>query len=782
LIVLKSLKLNNFKSWKNLEIDNIDNLGLTLINAKNGFGKSSIRNAIEYLLLDTFSEPMNVDDIPFNRDTECTLEGVFQKDKDTIKIIKYRNHKKKGQTIELWLNDDDSLTHTDRRETQKEILRLFNIDLFTVQTTSIYSSNSKSFIKSTDSEKKEIIYNVCNLHKFTKGKDRAKQKIKELTSVIEQSDIEIKTIKETIEAQRADLEDVIGQIDEFEAQKKQKIETLELSIRELQSGFISDVEIDELQESIITLQNSKEFVELYELESLEDSVSKLKESILTKEIELKNLLKTKQTQEQELVSITEKLNNYNKDKSDKIQTLLKAIGESKSTPTTELKDKINTLEQQKLLINEDTVSMLECSIEDYKTEKFRLEIELKNNRKKLKESGDGICPVLKNFQCKHLVEQREKIVKSCEPVIANLENDIKEINSTIETAAAKLQKINNDIQVNIEIDAEIADIQDNINTIETNNLITDNKIRDTLAVIKNLRKEKNPYIDLKNNINIPEESTIRNLKQETELLSEELTEKKQRVAALIEIHNINNSKDKEIQDIQNKINDIINNNKIVSNKIQSVKDNITTLQTEQNPYTKFKKKIDRAIKLNTEKVRNAESKNSQMYDELLYYRFWYTGFGKTGLPNMLAEDFLISLEDETNKILSSISDQMYITISSQKENKNKSVSEKIDVQIHHPDKTITSVGAYSAGQRQRVKIANLFALHHLISNLDFMILDESLEGSLDQEGKESIIELLKKQVTDVNTILVISHDDTVKNSFDNIIDIGMENGVSYIKE
>ena len=125
---------------------------------------------------------------------------------------------------------------------------------------------------------------------------------------------------------------------------------------------------------------------------------------------------------------------------------------------------------------------------------------------------------------------------------------------------------------------------------------------------------------------------------------------------------------------------------------------------------------------------------------------------------------------------------MYITISSQKENKNKSMSEKIDVQIHHPDKTITSVGAYSAGQRQRVKIANLFALHHLISNLDFMILDESLEGSLDQEGKESIIELLKKQVTDVNTILVISHDDTVKNSFDNIIDIGMENGVSYIKE
>ena len=62
-----------------------------------------------------------------------------------------------------------------------------------------------------------------------------------------------------------------------------------------------------------------------------------------------------------------------------------------------------------------------------------------------------------------------------------------------------------------------------------------------------------------------------------------------------------------------------------------------------------------------------------------------------------------------------------------------------------------------------------------------MILDESIEGSLDKEGKESIIELLKSQSQDIETILVISHDETIKNSFNYVIDVNMREGVSYLK-
>ena len=778
MIVLKSLKAKNFKSWKNLEIDNIDEMGLTLINAKNGFGKSSIRNAIEYLLLDTFSEPMNVEDIPYNKDTECIIEGVFKKEDDEIKIIKYRNHKKRGQSIELLLNDDDSLTHTDRRETQKEILRLFDIDLFTVQTTSIYSSSSKSFIESTDTEKKEIVYNVLDLHKYTKGKEKAKQKIKELSDSIEKSEAIVKTINETITTQETDLEDVGEQIAEYDVNKKQKIESLKSSIKAIVYESTT-----ELEATVKDLESKKEDEDTNKLNLLKDIDSKLTNDKLEKEIELKSLIETIRLQKIELVDVTDKLNNYESNKQITIKNLTESLENCKQDDSfTDLEKEILELERSKIFIDEDAIYILKGDLEEYQNIKLKKEIELKNNRIKLKDAGDGICPVLKNFHCEHLIDQRDSIIESCEPVIEFLERDIDGLEGNIVGASEELEFYSNDIQFNEETDYMIKTLEYKINERKTNNLINKNKTEDINKTIENLKAEINPYIDIKNNINIPEDSAIDVINNEIESLKTKLLKVEQETLAIVKVQELNSIVDLRIKIAKDKISEIETDNKIKLNNVQGIEYTIDFLKMEHNPHITFKKKIVKAIKINKDKIVSAESKCSQIFEEMLYIKFWYKGFGKTGLPNMLSENFLISLEDETNKILSSISDQMHITISSQKENKDKSISEKIDVQIHHPDKKITSVGAYSAGQRQRVKLSNLFALHNLISNLDFMILDESLEGSLDQEGKEGVIELLKSQAKDIGTILVISHDDTVKDSFTNVIDIGMEDGVSCIKE
>lgn len=776
MIVLKSLKAKNFKSWKNLEIDNIDKLGLTLIQGQNGSGKTSCRHAIEYLLLDTFSEPMNVTDIPFNKDSECILEGIFQKDNDEIKIIKYRNHKKKGQAIELWLNGSDSLTHTDRRETQKEVLKLFGIDSFTVQTTSIYSSNSKSFIESTDIEKKEIVYNVLGLHKFNKGKDKAKQKVKELESVIETSSNDIENIKNTIASQEDDLIDVIQQIKDYDT-------IIELRIHQLESDIqgISLEHTDHYEKEVSELSTTKHpLVSNDEIQKLEGELSEAKDNKLKKKIELKNIVETIEIQKKELISVTEKLNNYDGDKWRRLDVLVKSLDNYKIVSFKDLESKVDDLRNSKKDIDQDAIDILEDSINDYKNNKLIKERDLENERTKLKNSGDGKCPVIKDFHCEHLIAQRDKIIESCEPIIKSLEIEVQQLKETISTSVRELNSLRKIEESNSDIDFDIETCKDKIKEIETNNRINESKVKDIKDNITNLKKESNPYIDIKNNIRISKGDGTKKLESEIDNLTTSCINISTIINIMKEKDKFNNDIDAKIQGIKEKISEIETDNKIKVNRIQDIKKTIASTKSELNPYTKFRKKITKSIKTNKSNIKNIKDKQGLIYDELLYFKFWLNGFGKTGLPNMLSESFLISLEDETNKILSSISDQMHITISSQKENKDKSISEKIDVQIHHPDKTITSVGAYSAGQRQRVKLANLFALHNLISDIDFMILDESLEGSLDQEGKEAIIELLNTQAKDIGTLFVISQDETIKDSFDSIINIGIKDGVSHL--
>jgi len=776
MIKLKSINLKNFRSWEELNFTDIDKMGLVLLNGKNGTGKTSYKNAVEYLLLDKFSDEIMLSDIPFNVDTECKIEGVFDKDDDVIKIVKYRNHKKFGQSTVLELNGNTSLTHTDRRETQKEIFRLFDIDIFSVMTTSIYSSQSKSFIESLDSERKDIIYKVLGLLKFNKGKQAAKDKIKELGIKIEHNELKIEDIKQTLINQEEDLEDVVEKINQYDINKEAKIRGLNFDI--------SSIEIepfDKLETKITDLEKIKKEVDLDELESLNERFDSLKLKVIKKETEIAGIELDITNKKRELLNITYKISNYDEDKKNTITLLKHSLDDLEIESTEDLEDKIKELNKLKVHVDEEDISDLMQKIAKLETSKTSKETELNGNRKRLKEAGDGICPIFKSHQCDLLINQRDDIIKDCEPDIKSLEKDIKELGVSIEETKVKLEELIDLKDKNVNLSDKISIIEDDINEIETDNLINENKIQGIKDNIEKLKKEENPYIDIKNKIKIPEQKEVDDLQEEIDNIrinSEYLDKRLDEVSVNIQF---NDDVDEKIEIIKEKVSDIWNDNKLKQNNILNFKDSIKNLEEEENPHVSFKKKINKKIKINKEKVTEKEKENKKLFEDNLYYKFWLTGFGKTGLPSMLSDDFLISLEDETNKILSTIS-RMHITITPDKENKDKSISEKIDIKLHHPDKKITSIGSYSAGQRQRVKLANLFALHKLISNLDFMILDESLEGSLDIEGKEQVIDLLKQQIKDIGTIIVISHDDDIKDSFENIMNVGIKDGISYLKE
>jgi len=178
MIQFKELHLSNFRSWKELHLVDLNTMGLCSIQGENGSGKSSIRQAIEYLLTDETSDGVPLDELPFNKNTQATMNCLLEKDGKVISITKVRDNKKPANnTIELKVDGDSSLTTTSRKETQKNIEMLLGINKDVLTTSMIFSQHAKSFPEAKESERKAILYDALNLHKYNKYLEKVDNKL-----------------------------------------------------------------------------------------------------------------------------------------------------------------------------------------------------------------------------------------------------------------------------------------------------------------------------------------------------------------------------------------------------------------------------------------------------------------------------------------------------------------------------------------------------------------------------------------------------------------------------
>ncbi|MEM5663044.1 ATP-binding cassette domain-containing protein, partial [Bacillus toyonensis] len=78
----------------------------------------------------------------------------------------------------------------------------------------------------------------------------------------------------------------------------------------------------------------------------------------------------------------------------------------------------------------------------------------------------------------------------------------------------------------------------------------------------------------------------------------------------------------------------------------------------------------------------------------------------------------------------------------------------------------TKVYTLSGGEQQRLALARI-----LLKKCDVILADEPT-GSLDRENRDQVIKLLKKLHNEGKTIIVVTHDIDLQNSFSRIIDLG----------
>jgi exonuclease SbcC len=181
---------------------------------------------------------------------------------------------------------------------------------------------------------------------------------------------------------------------------------------------------------------------------------------------------------------------------------------------------------------------------------------------------------------------------------------------------------------------------------------------------------------------------------------------------------------------------------------------------------------------------NSEMKNlSNKQDRVAVFEKMTKMFGKNGIQTILLDVVISDLEKKSNEILQSISsDSFVICLETQRSGSDGvSVVETLDLNVKK-DGSLCNFYSLSGGEQFRIALALRIALSEMASNhggssLEFLLLDE-INSPLDKSGVETLFVNVIKSLESKYKILVITHDESLKERFDNIIEVQKINGES----
>jgi DNA repair exonuclease SbcCD ATPase subunit len=161
-------------------------------------------------------------------------------------------------------------------------------------------------------------------------------------------------------------------------------------------------------------------------------------------------------------------------------------------------------------------------------------------------------------------------------------------------------------------------------------------------------------------------------------------------------------------------------------------------------------------------------------------------FGKNGIQTILLNSVIRDLENTSNKLLSTIcTDHFEIIIETQRVGSDGfTMIDTLDLRVKK-DGVIQHFKSLSGGEKFRVSLAIRIALseissRHGGSSLEFLLLDE-INSPLDRHGIETLFVNVIRSLEDRYKIMIITHDDGLKEKFDHIFDVTKSNNESSIK-
>lgn len=211
----------------------------------------------------------------------------------------------------------------------------------------------------------------------------------------------------------------------------------------------------------------------------------------------------------------------------------------------------------------------------------------------------------------------------------------------------------------------------------------------------------------------------------------------------------------------------------IANELQKSQEQVGFLSAKEEELKQLKENMF-TVSLRVKEI-------SRLYS---HYAILTKAFDKHGIPTLVIENVIPELEENTNRILAVLSNDMRLELRTQKTLKSGGVGDTLEITI----KGLTGNRSYamlSGGEKFRIDLALRIALSTVLSRrnnfkCETLIIDEGF-GSLDEIGKQSFVELSKSLHTTFKRIILITHTDLTER-YEDLLEVKKINGVSRINQ
>jgi DNA repair exonuclease SbcCD ATPase subunit len=189
----------------------------------------------------------------------------------------------------------------------------------------------------------------------------------------------------------------------------------------------------------------------------------------------------------------------------------------------------------------------------------------------------------------------------------------------------------------------------------------------------------------------------------------------------------------------------------LESEVQRLTDNLANRNTEHEKLETFK-----------DNLKTTYDELVSKKDTINYYDFSYSLLKDGGVKTKIIKKYLPLINQQVNRYLQMM--DFYI---------NFTLDEEFNETVQSPIHEDFSYASFSEGEKQRIDLALLFTWREVAKfknsvATNLMILDEVFDSSLDGQGTEEFLKIIRFVVKDAN-IFVISHKSGMDDRFDDVI-------------
>jgi len=724
-MIPQKLDLYNFMSYQSNQTLNFENINLACISGANGVGKSSILEAITWVLWGK-SRAGSDDDLIAQGQSNMWVDLTFTSDAKTYRVVRKRSIRGRGSS-ELYLHqatrqDFENITEETIRKTQEKIEKIIKLPYrIFINSAYLRQGHADEFTSHPPSERKDILAEILDLGYFDQLKEKAKEKLRLTQGKIETLRIQVENAQVEI-AQKESLKKEF----EFAARKKEKIEKQLLILqKELKNLQHRRDEFHKMGEKMKALRE-RWFEIKNDISELEEENQNLK-----KEIENLNQILSRRVEINQKITLIKKLQKDNEKFNDAFNKLA------------ELKDQYADAERK--IVEATNQIKIKKSIlkSEFAKEKLICLDQVKNIARLT------YCPL-----CRQKVTPAhiKKIRIEMAAKIKNLEKEYRQ-----KLAGISFQKIDT-------TDADI--IKKEITKIDYNK----NKhlwLKKELNKLAPYQEQKEILIGAEQKTKNGQESIKKNLGKIAE------KEKRQKKVGFLGL---------ELREREEKLEPEVRLYDQTKEKIEIFSSQLLEKQSE---YSTQKERYLAAVRLEKEVKNKVQEIKKSSVDVSIFEELVFV-FGKKGIQKMVISEAIPEIRDSTNELLGRMSNgEMRIDLTTERKKKGdkEAVIETLDIKISD-NAGKRDYELFSGGEAFRINFAIRVALSKLLarragSSLKFLVIDEGF-GTQDIEGRTHLVAAINSIKDQFEKILIITHLQELKELFDQRIEITKDRAGSHI--